>query len=97
MKEEKRYSLTEQGEAEAVDLLGGTDVLNVVSCFIHIIKTRGNLLNDEGYEPDIKTFMEFARVVQLVRFYDTWDDLVKRCEEILGQETKYFDSHPHYQ
>ena len=89
------YKLSEQGEAKAVDLLGGTDVVNVVSCFTHIIKTRGNLLNDEGYEPDIKTFMEFGRVVQLMKHFGNWDELVKGCEELLEQETKYFESTPH--
>jgi len=95
MKREKRYKLTEQGEGVAVELLGGLDVLNVVACFMHIIKTRGNLISNEGYEPDIKTYMELGRVVQLMKLYDTWDILVKECENCLEQESKYFETNPH--
>lgn len=92
---EKKYNLTEIGEAKAVDVIGGQDVVNVVSAFIHIIKTRGNLLSNTGYEPDIKTFMEFARIVQLIKLYGTWDVLIQECEKLLEQETDYFTKEPH--
>jgi len=92
---EESYKLTESGEAKAVDILGGMDAVNVVAAFMHIIKTRGNLLNDEGYEPGVKTYMEFAQVVQLMKHCGNWEVLVKSCEELLEQETKYFEKNPH--
>lgn len=93
--EQERYKLTEQGEAKAVDILGGLDVAHVVIAFMHIIKTRGNLINSEGYDPGVKTYMEFAQVVRLMKHCGSWDSLVKSCEELLEQETKYFEKNPH--
>jgi len=94
--DEEKYSLSEQGEAFVVEeLMGGQDVANVVAAFMQIIKTRGNVISEEGYEPTIKNYFEFAQITHIIKHCEDWYHLVKASEKLLEEETKYFESHPH--
>lgn len=46
--EEGRFKLTEQGEAHALELLGGREVMNAAYGFAQLLAQRGTIIQDEG-------------------------------------------------
>jgi hypothetical protein len=97
MKKDKqlKYKLSEQGEARAVEVLGGQDIANVAAGFMNIIKLHGNALNNQGYEPDVKTYFEIVRFAQIMKNCGDWDTLVKTLEKDLEDNSEYFEKNPH--
>ena len=94
----RAFRLTETGEAYAVDLLGGQDVINVGSALQHLLRQHGDVLGGEHTTPDIREWATCVTVAKIWRFFmdDTgWQVIVKTLEQVLESETDYFSHTPH--
>ena len=92
---EESYRLTELGEHEAIEQLGGQDIANVLGCFMHLLKTKGNLFGTKLEGEGTWEWLCLAPLIRVIKKCENWPSLVVSCEQLLLEETKWFDSAPH--
>ena len=97
MAKEEGYKLTERGEKEAIDLLGGQDIANVTACLTALLVKAGNILGGEVTD-DVGTWSEQAQIAKALKFLlvERWSDFVTAAEILLTQmKPDYFRTFPH--
>lgn len=72
---EPAVSLTKQGEDRVRELLGGVDVAEVTHVFYNVLVKHGAL--GFSVEPNFRNFIIIASIMSAVKYYQTWDELVK--------------------
>ena len=98
MNEEEKFRLTEQGEARAVDIIGGQDIANTLGACLHIMKTTGNSFGTKITEKGevLRLWLALVPILRLVKHCKNWDSFVVSCENMLEKEVpEWFKVNPH--